>query len=270
MGKIKILNYENFQVFLESEIVKNSENKWGNKKELAEYINIHPTSLSQVLKGSRFFTDEQVFLLGEYLNLNELEAQYIFLLHQINQTPNKEYKARLIKRKNSLKKKTLNLAHRLDKDRTLSDEEKATFYSAWYYTCIWVFISLEKGKTREDIIDRFNLDRSTVEGVLNFLIRSDLAYLENGRYFHKINRTHLEKNSPFLKQHHANWRIRAIQKKDLKDAEDLTFTAPLSLSKKDFHYLREEMVELIKKVSDTVKDTEAEEIYCFNLDFFKI
>lgn len=94
--------------------------------------------------------------------------------------------------------------------------------------------------------------------------------MENSRYFHKINRTHLEKTSPFLKQHHANWRIKSIQKKDNSQIEDLSFTAPLSLSKKDFNYIREEMVHLIKKVSDTVAATGPEEIYCFNLDFFKI
>lgn len=45
---------------------------------------------------------------------------------------------------------------------------------------------------------------------------------------------------------------------------------PLSLSKKDFQLIREEMVQLIKKISDTVAETKPEEIYCFNLDFFKV
>lgn len=270
MRNSNILNYENFNNFLVSELVKNTENKRGNKKELADFINIHPTSLSQVLSGDRFFTDVQVFLLGEFLNLNEMESQYIFLLHQINLTQNKQFKVRLTKRRDALKKKSLNLSTRLDKDETLSEEEKAVFYSSWYYTCVWVFISIEKGKTREDIISRFNLDKKIVNDVLEFLIKADLAYLEGGRYFHKINRMHLEKTSPFLKQHHANWRIKSIQKKDYSEIEDLSFTAPLSLSKKDFNYIREEMVLLIKKVSDTVAETEPEEIYCFNLDFFKI
>jgi plasmid maintenance system antidote protein VapI len=270
MKKNKILSYDFFNSFIENEFVKNTEIKRGNKKELADFINIHQTSLSQVLNGTRFFTDEQVFMLGEFLNLNEMESQYIFLLHQINITQNKQFKMRLIKRRDALKKKSLNLSSRLEKDKILSDEEKAIFYSSWYYTCIWVFISIEKGQIREDIISRFNLDKKTVNDVLEFLIMADLAYLENGRYFHKINRTHLEKTSPFLKQHHANWRIKAIQKKDHSELEDLSFTAPLSLSKKDFYFIREEMVQLIKKVSDTVTETKPEEIYCFNLDFFKI
>jgi len=270
MKNKSIFKYENFETFLKSEIVENSAIKRGEKKDLAEFVNIHPTSLSQVLNGTRFFTDEQVFLLGEYLNLSEIEGQYILLLHQIENTTNKIYKTRLIKNKNKIKAKSLNLSNRIDKDKTLSDEEKSVFYSSWYYTCIWVFISIDGGKTRDEIHERFQLEKKKINEVLEFLMRADLAFQENGKFFHKINRTHLEKSSPFLKQHHANWRIKAIEKKDRSDENDLSFTAPLSLSQKDYDFLREEMVQLIKKVSDTVNETKPDDIFCFNLDFFKI
>lgn len=270
MKKNRVLNYMSFNDFINNEIVKNTDSKRGFKRELSEFINIHPTSLSQVLNGLRTFTDDQVFLLGEFFDLNEIESQYIFILHQLNMTQNNEFKKRLIKRRDLIKKKSLNLSSRLEKDKSLSDEEKAIFYSSWHFTCIWVYLSLGKGKKREEIALRFNLNLKLINEVLEFLIRSDLAYLEDGKYHHKINRTHLEKSSPFLKQHHANWRIKSIQKKDISDENDLSFTAPLSLSKKDFDFLREEIVQLIKKVSDTVTETSPEDVYCFNLDFFKV
>lgn len=270
MKKKSIFSYDSFFDVLNGEILYQSESRRGIKKELAEHINIHPTSLSQVLAQSRSFTEEQVFLLNEFLNFNETESQYVFLLFQISNAQNLKYKNYLNKRKENFKKKLLNLSNRIEKDKTMEEEQKAIFYSAWYYTCIWVYISIKGGKTREDICERFDLDVKKVNEVLDFLIETDLAYLENRRYFNKINRTHLEKNSPYLKQHHANWRIKSIEKKDRAEESDLSFTAPLSLSKKDFDLLREEIVELIKKVSDTVKETRPEDIYCLNLDFFKI
>lgn len=270
MSKNSPLKYDKFDGFLDYEVINNPRFKRGDKKDLAEFINIHPTSLSQVLNKTRSFTDEQVFLLGEYLELSELENQYVLLLHQIDGTTNKNYKTRLLKRRDNLKKKSLNLSTRIEKDKVLNDEEKATFYSSWYYTCIWVYISIEGGKSRDDIQQRFQIDKRKINDVLEFLIKADLCYQEAGVFHHKVNRTHLEKSSPFLKQHHANWRIKSIEKKDRAEDIDLSFTAPLSLSKKDFHALREEMVGLITKVSDTVKDTEPEDIFCFNLDFFKV
>ena len=105
MSKLSILNFNDFDSFLTEYIEKNTLSARGKKKLLAEYINIHPTSLSQVLSKTRVFTDEQVFLLGEFFNLSEIENQYIFLLYQISTTQNKNYKTRLMKRRDQLKKK---------------------------------------------------------------------------------------------------------------------------------------------------------------------
>lgn len=270
MKKSSILNYSNFHHFLQSEIEKNTHLKRGEKKRIAEYLNIHPTLLSQIFSGNRQFTDEQVFLLGECLGLSEVESDYVFLLHQIDSTQNKKFKERLIKKREALKSRSFNLSERIEKDKVLTDEEKSIFYSSWQYSAIRIFSSLEGGKTREEISERLGIEKKQVSEILEFLVKSGLCRSEKGRYFHHISRTHLEKTSPHLKQHHANWRIKSIQKMDRTSLEDLTFTAPLSLSNKDFDFLREEMVQLIKKVSETVKDTEPEDIFCFTLDFFRI
>jgi uncharacterized protein (TIGR02147 family) len=270
MNKNSVLNYSSFYDFLQKEIEKNTHLKRGEKKRIAEYLNIHPTLLSQIFSGNRQFTDEQVFLLGECLGLSELESDYIFLLHQIDSTQNKKFKERLNKKRDALKNRSLNLSERVEKDKVLTDEEKSIFYSSWQYSAIRTLASLEGGKTREEISERLDIDKKQVSEILEFLIKTGLCRAEKGRYFHHISRTHLEKTSPHLKKHHSNWRIKAIQKMDRSSVDDLTFTAPLSLSNKDFDILREEMVQLIKKISETVKETKPEEIFCFTLDFFRI
>ena len=270
MDKNSILNYTDFNLFLQKEIEKNTQLKRGEKKRIAEYLNIHPTLLSQIFSGNRQFSDEQVFLLGECLGLSELESDYIFLLHQISSTQNKKFRERLNKKREALKKRSLNLSERVEKDKVLSDKEKSIFYSSWQYSAIRIFSSLKGGKSKEEISDRFGIEKKQISEILEFLVQTGLCKTEKGRFFHCISRTHLEKTSPHLKQHHANWRIKAIQKMDNTFVEDLSFTAPLSLSTKDFEFLREEMIQLIKKVSDTVKETEPEDIFCFAIDFFKI
>lgn len=270
MAKNSIFKYSNFTQFLENEIEKNTELKRGEKKLIADYLNVHPTLLSQIFSGNREFTDEQVFLLGEYLGLSELEADYIFLLHQINSTHNKKFKQRLSNKLEAIKTRSLNLSERIEKDKTLSDEEKSTFYSSWQYSAIRIFSSIEGGKTRDEISERLGIEKHQVSEILEFLIKAGLTRTEKGRYYHHVGRTHLEKTSPHLKQHHSNWRIKSIQKMDMMAPENLTFTAPLSLSNKDFDMLREEMVKMIKKISDTVKETEPEDIFCFNMDFFRV
>lgn len=270
MSKSSILNYGNFDQFLKNEVENNTHMKRGEKKQIAESLNIHPTLLSQIFSGQRHFSEDQVFLLGEYLGLSDFEIDYILILHQIHSTQNKKYRERLLKKREVMKNRSLDLSERVEKDRVLSDEEKSIFYSSWQYSAIRIFASLEGGKTREEINDRFDIDKKQVGEILEFLVKSGLCKIEKGKYHHQVGRTHLEKTSPHLKQHHANWRIKSIQKMDNLREKDLTFTAPLSLSNKDFEVLREELVLMIKKVSETVKNTDPEDIFCFNLDFFKI
>jgi uncharacterized protein (TIGR02147 family) len=270
MKNKSIFNYQEFGHFLLYELEKNTQLKRGEKKRIAEYLNIHPTLLSQIFSGSRMFTDEQVFLLGEYLGLSDIESDYIFILHQLSTVQNKKFKEKLIKKREAQKLRSLNLSERLEKDKVLSDEEKAIFYSSWQYSAIRICASLKGGRTREEMAERLGIEKKQVSEILEFLVKAELCKMKNGRYYHHANRTHLDKSSPYLKQHHSNWKIKSIQKMDRTSLEDLSFTAPLSLSNKDFNFLREEMVQLIKKVSDTVKETEPEDIFCLSLDFFKI
>jgi transcription initiation factor IIE alpha subunit len=192
------------------------------------------------------------------------------LLHQIDNAQNKIFKDALIKKKNKIKKRSLNLSERLDKDREISDTEKAIFYSSWHHSCIWVYISLEGGKTRDEIHIRTGIDKTQINKVLSFLKEINICHEVDGKYFQKEGRMHLDKNSPHLKQHHINWRIKAIQKLDHPSEEDLNFTAPLSLSKKDFEKIRERLVSFIQELSSTVEKTTPEEIYLVNLDCIKI
>jgi uncharacterized protein (TIGR02147 family) len=188
----------------------------------------------------------------------------------MSSTQNKKFKERLNKKREAIKNRSLNLSERVEKDKILTDEEKSIFYSSWQYSAIRIVSSLDGGRTREEISERLGIEKKQVSEILEFLVRAGLCRAEKGRYFQHISRTHLEKTSPHLKQHHSNWRIKSIQKMDRTSPEDLTFTAPLSLSNKDFDFLREEMIQLIKKVSETVKETEPEDIFCFTLDFFRV
>jgi len=81
-------------------------------------------------------------------------------------------------------------------------------------------------------------------------------------------RTHLESTSPLIQKHHSNWRLKALQRSDSLDPEELMYTSPVSLSREDFKIIREDLVLMIKKVLDRVHPSPAEEVACLNIDFF--
>mgnify|MGYP003396198606 CR=1 FL=1 len=71
-------------------------------------------------------------------------------------------------------------------------------------------------------------------------------------------------------KHHTNWRMRAIQKMDTREASELFFTSPMSMSKADVARVREIFAKSIQETIDICRDSPAEELVCLNIDLFKI
>ena len=51
---------------------------------------------------------------------------------------------------------------------------------------------------------------------------------------------------------------------------DLAFSAPLTISEKDFDIVREDILAMIKKLVSKLGESKSETPACFNIDFFKI
>ena len=90
------------------------------------------------------------------------------------------------------------------------------------------------------------------------------------RYTMGVQSTFVERGSPHLMKHHANWRVKAVQDSDLMRETDLMFTGQISLSNSDFLFLRERITEFIKLASERAKDSKAEDVACLNIDWFRV
>lgn len=64
--------------------------------------------------------------------------------------------------------------------------------------------------------------------------------------------------------------MKAIQYADDLSETELMFTSPASLSREDFNRLRKKMVLFIQDFLKEVHASPAEDIACFNIDFFWI
>ena len=243
----------------------------GEISRMAHHLRVSTTLVSQVLSGEKFFTAEQALILTQYLGLIGVEADFFTYLIQAERAGSKDLKLYWNNKLKDIREQSLKISSRVAVDQTLKEEDRAVFYSTPLYSAIRLFTSVEqKGKSLDEICNRFELSRSKASLMLKFLIEKNLCVEKNNRYHIGAQRTHLEQGSPHLLRHHSNWRIRAIrQSEDLTDQE-LMYTAPVSLSRKDFEGLREEMALFIKSFLDRVHASPAEDIACFNLDFFWI
>lgn len=98
---------------------------------------------------------------------------------------------------------------------------------------------------------------------------NDLVLEKDGQYVANDVSTHVGADSPFVSSHHGNWRRKAMDRHERLASDELSFTAPLSISKADAQKIRVELLNLIERMGKTVSESDAEEVFCFNLDWFR-
>lgn len=263
-----LFQHQDYRDFIKAYLKTLPKEGHGELRRISQTLNINQTLLSQILSGTRDFNPDQAFALSNYLGLSPLETEYFLILLQIEKAATKTLKDHLVKKRDEIKKESLNLSKRVPHEKTLSDEEKAIFYSSWIYSAVRLFTSIEKGVTTDEVVQKFSITRAKAAEILRFLTSTGLCVEEKGLFTQGVQRTHLDRTSPYIQRHHSNWRVKAIQRSDNLEDDELMFTGPLSISYSDFTKVREKIVDLIKEVSNTVKESDPEEVACFNVDLF--
>ena len=266
-----IFKYNDCRAYLHAHIKALPKNGHGEAKRMAAHLGVSSTFMSHVLSGSKFLSQEQTSSLSIYLSHSDLESEYFYYLVQIERAGNQSLRKFFQKRLEEIKERSLNLSERVKFKKDLTEEEKSIFYSSPLYSAVHLYTSIkDKGVTTEEIQSRFNIDRVKVGEILRFLKETSLCEQVGSSYKMGTQSTHLSANSPHIVKHHANWRLRAIAAAEELNTNELMYTVNVSLSKKDFEKLREEMVAYIQKFLETVYKSPAEDIATFNMDWFWI
>jgi uncharacterized protein (TIGR02147 family) len=264
-----IFEHEDYREYLKHYLKHLPKKGRGELTRMAQHLTVNTTLLSQILAGTRDFNQEQVYELNGYLGHTELEGEYFFYLVQAERAGSKNLKNHFEKKLKSLRQEALKISRRIGSERTFTDEECSVFYSSWLYSAIHLFTSTKKnGVTLEEIVERFHITRTRANEILHFLVRCEICKDDSGLYTMGVQSTFVPQGSPHMLRHHANWRVKAIQKGESILETELMTTVQVSLSQKDFKIIREQFAELLKHVMKTVDDSPAEEIACLNLDWY--
>lgn len=239
----------------------------GEVAKLAKAIRVQPAFVSQVLTGKKDFSMEQCYSIAQYLELSEPEQEHLFLLVQKDRAGTSALKKYLTAKIEKQSEQFLKVANRLEKHRTLTDEDKAFFYSSWINMAVWLATSIGHGMSLESICEHLDIDRKRALEILDFLCEKNLCVYEDEVYKMGTQHIHIPNDSPYVVRHHMNWRLKALQRHERVRSEEIAFTSPVSISKKDFHVIREKILKCIKESIQVAKDSEAEDIAFLNIDW---
>lgn len=266
---MNIYEFLSYKSYLKAWMKARPKKGHGEGRRIAEALGISTTMISQVLNGDKNFNLELSSDLCDYLGLNDKETDYFFLLVEYERAGTHRLKTKLKKKIESLKTSAQVLKDRLQKDKELSDHDKAVFYSSWVYSGIRNLIATDSSATIDSISQRLQIPRNQIQKIFDFLLETGLCELKTNKFTVGAKRTHLGNDSALVTKHHQNWRMQGFNKMIFAEDKNLFYTAPMSLSKEAADKIREELPSFIEKINKLVVNSDSEIVRCLNIDFFE-
>jgi len=265
-----IFDFKDYKQYLRERIASYPKKGRGMRSALATAIRCQPAYLSQVLNGNADISLDQADAINTFLGHNKEEGRFCLLLVQAARAASHSLKQHLREQMQEVIDSRLVLKNRLNIKQTLSLENQATYYSAWYYAAIHVILTIPELQTRDAIAKHLNLPLVKVTQVLDFLESVNLAQKHRDRYTVGEARLHLGHDSSLISKHHANWRLKSLQSLEKDSSADLHYSSVVTISREDTLAIKGELIKTIEGLKKTIRASNSESIHCLSLDFFEL
>lgn len=262
MNKSVTMNYRRI---LKEELARRSlRNPAYSLRSFARDLNIAPSTLSEVIKGRHGFSPENANRIVMKLNLNDGERDIFRTL--VSAEHGRKYSERE-QAKSKLKAQKSGQAQ-LDPDRfdVISD---------WHHYAILEALALaDVAHTPEWFAARLDIGLPAVESALERLERLDLIEMKNRKYVAKNTFTASPSGTPSaaVRKFHKQILEKAIDALETQPIEERTITNMImAVDPAQMEEAREEIKEFRRKFeAKFCKPSEAEEVYNFSVQFFRL
>lgn len=227
------------------------------------------TLLSQIFNGDKQISLELAYEIADYIGLNAKESEFFILLVEHEKAGSHRLKEMFYKKIKRTQQEQKQLDKRLEKDIETSEVTKSIFYSDWLYTGIRNLIAIEEYAHINKLSERLNISPQKLREVIDFLLKNEFCIRKEGKLKVGPQKTFISQDSPWVQQHHQNWRIKAIEKMPMKQKQNIFYTGPMSMSHEVAEKVRDEIPEFIQKIYNWLGPSESQTVRCLNIDWFE-
>ncbi len=262
-----IFDYDDYKKYVNDWIDSQPSNGHGQLRQMSLHLQINSVVMSQVFRGDRDLTLEQALDLTQFIGCSEIERDYFLLLVQKARAGSEKLKKVLKNQLENMSKAALDLKNRI-KHQKITDEDRATFYSHWYFSAIRLGTSIPSLNNISSIAEYLDLDRSLVSKTMTFLLNNKLVVEKENGFDMGPQITHTGHDSPFVNRHHTNWRIQGLRAMEKNRDTNLFYTGPMALSNNVAKEIHHTLVDLIQSSTKKVASSDSETLRCLNIDWF--
>lgn len=268
---MEIFNYNSYRIYVQDRVKAMPKNGHGQFMKIAKHIGANPVVVTQVLKGSREFSEEQALRLTNYLGLNALESEYFMRLTALERAGTHDLKQFHKEALNQLRRQAQSAKGKSQAAHEIDEPTKSIFYSDWIYSGIRLLSSIEAFSNIDAIAERLKIPRARVAEIVEFLVRAGLSrYNDKGELDLGVVSTHVDAQSRFVNNHRRNWRLKGLEALNKSTQEELFYSGPCALSENVFQELRAELLEIVASLTRKAPREEPQVLACLNIDWFKV
>lgn len=266
---MSIFEYQDYKAYLKKWIDLQPNQGRGILSRISEHLNLSGGMISHILNGDKHLSLESGNDLAAFLGLNEEEADYLILLIQYERAGTHSLRERLKRQVLNEQKRASQLGKKMKPTLKLSESLKSEFYSHWLYSGVRNMAACEQFGDVNSIAEHLKIPRSTVQRIVDFLVKNGLCTIKKGQLDVGPTVTHIGSQAPQVQKHHQNWRVHALTKMIDQDERNVFFTSPMSLSKDAAEAIRLKIPSFIEDVRDLVGPSKSEVVRCLNIDWFQ-
>ncbi len=264
-----IYEYWNYREYLQGWLENQRTRRHGLKGQIAAALGISSSLISQILKGEKSLTSDQASDLADFLGLNQMESDYLHLLVEFDRAGNPRYREKIKLKIQSTQLKSQQIGNRVPRDKELSAEQKTVYYSSWLYSGVRNLTAVPGFGQIRNLAEYLDCEPRVISQIIQFLLENGLCREQDGKITYGPSSTHVDKNSPFVNQHHQNWRQKGIEQMHKRREDDFFFTSPLSLSMEAEKQIRMLLLSTIQSALKISGPSPSETVACLNVDFFR-
>lgn len=265
-----VFEYDNYKHYLSEKITQMAADDRSYRRRLCEDVRCQTSYLSQVLNGRPDFTLEQAIRLNQFLLHDKSESRFFIYLVEKSRAGTTELRQFFQEQLTELKKTRFDLKKRLKETEEVSEKDQHRYYSAWFYSAIYVMLSIPAFQSTQLIARRLNLPEPLVAEVISFLEECGLIESKAGVYRVTKKRLHLQRESSFIQRHHINWRSQALQSAEKNLADDMHFSSVIALSVADYEKVKDVFLKAIEDARAIIRPSPEEEVMAITLDVFRL
>jgi uncharacterized protein (TIGR02147 family) len=265
-----VFEFEDYKDFLLSVERQRASVQKGFRSKLANAAGCQSAYVSHVLNGAAHFSLEQGIALAVFLELSELERKFFLTLIELARAGSEELRAYFRKQLEPLRESHLNLKSRVRDVQAVPPEAQAKFYSHWMYGAMHLMPALREFRDVQAMARALRIPQDAVRDAVLFLISCGLIEEKNGQLRPGPTQLHLAKDSPYIRQHHTNWRLSAIESLLHMERSDIHYSTISTLSHADAEKIKLRCVEVIEDYVKTVRESPEQTMFGFNLDFYSM